>query len=128
MGLFSMSPTRQRYIRRFSRSGKGFGVTDRFLYEKLAKKMKACGDNLSPANYSHHIVFAKMTATPCNALIKTLDIPKEELKHYRYVGDSLVYEPITLDQTQQMWATNPSKSLIKGTGGCLVHPSLRNST
>ena len=69
MGLFSMSPTRQRYIRRFSRSGKGFGVTDRFLYEKLAKKMKACGDNLSPANYSHHIVFAKMTATPCNALI-----------------------------------------------------------
>jgi hypothetical protein len=67
--MFSMSPTRTRYIRRFARTGNGFGKTDRFLYKKLARKMMACQDNLSPANYSHHIAFAKMTASPCKALI-----------------------------------------------------------
>ena len=39
---------------------------------------------------------------------------------------SLVYDPITLDRPQQMFTRE--KSLLKGTGGVLVHPSLRGST
>jgi len=58
--------------------------------------------------------------------MKALNIPKEELKHYRYIGNNLVYDPVSLDKPQQVFDEN--KSLHKGTGGLLVHPSLRAST
>ena len=67
--LFTTPASKQRYIRRFAEIGNGFGVADRFLYEKLQKKLKACDDNLSPANYQHHVAFAKLTKNPCSALI-----------------------------------------------------------
>lgn len=38
-----------------------------------------------------------------------------------------MYDPVTLNRPQQTF-TNAGNSLIKGTGGILVHPSLRAST
>ena len=51
----------------------------------------------------------------------TLNIPKEEQDHYKYVGNNLMYDPPGNKEPQY----DKSKMLIEGTGGYLVHPKLR---
>lgn len=88
---------------------------------------------MGPSTYDHLDAFKSLTKLPCYTLIvsrnpwltgqKQLDIPKEELKHYKYVGSNLMYDPD--NKTIAAYQLEPgTKRLVKGTGGMLVHPSL----
>ena len=48
---------------------KGFGLADRFLYVKMARRLATCQPNLSPANYNHHVAHKKLTDYPCTTVI-----------------------------------------------------------
>jgi len=57
--------------------------------------------------------FVRLNALPCAARIVTLDIPREEQDHYKYCGDSLMYDP----PASLAPRFDENKILIEGTGG-----------
>lgn len=53
-------PSKIKHVEERARLGTNFGMADRFLYVKMAKRLATCQPNLSPANYNHHESFNKM--------------------------------------------------------------------
>ena len=53
----------------FAEMKRGFGRTDRFLYEKQAFKMASCGPNLGPASHDPIESFKKLNKFPCATLM-----------------------------------------------------------
>ena len=113
-------------VKEFADRKAGFGKADRFLYVKMAKRLQACQPNVGPSSYDHHEQYRKLNESPCQTVMHTLDIPREEQNNYIYVGQNLIYSPI--DGRKQPKYDRRTKSLMRGTGGLLVHPSLRPGT
>ena len=89
----------------------------------MAKRLQACQPNVGPSSYEHHEQYRRLNESPCNTIMHTLDIPREEQCNYIYVGNNLIYSPI--DGRKQPKYDKRTKSLMRGTGGLMVHPSLR---
>jgi len=100
---------------------KGFGMADRFLYVKIAERLATCQPNLSPANYNHHAQHKKMTEYPCTTVIKKLGISREDQINYKYIGHSLVYDPIKLISPE----LDRTRLAVPGNRGIFTHPELR---
>ena len=68
--LFSPQlPSKQKHVIERAQMKKGFGMADRFLYVKMARRLATCQPNLSPANYNHHDAHKKLTEYPCTTVI-----------------------------------------------------------
>ena len=132
-----MLPSKVQHIKERARLKTGFGMADRFLYVKMAERLATCQPNLSPANYNHHNQFKKMHEYPCTTVLvslknflgliqflvlqKTLNIAKEDQLNYKYIGQSLVYDPVkpiapALDNT---------RLALPGNRGIFVHPNYK---
>ena len=61
--------SKETHVRDFSKRKKGFGMADRFLYVKMARRLATCQDNVGPAEYDPHVQFKNLTQLPCNTVI-----------------------------------------------------------
>lgn len=99
-------------------------MADRFLYVRTEARLAACQPNLGPAEHDHHAAFAKMNQMPCPSVLKTLNIAKEDQINYKYIGSSLVYDPVKpLDPLLEN-----TRLALSGNRGIFTHPNMRPRT
>ena len=119
-------PSQRDKTQFFSNQKAGFGKADRFLYRKMQERNEGCGINLGPATYDQLDSFKSVNKLPFYTLIKKPDIPVKDVKHYKYSGNMLVFDP----KPQQMPAYRyepKTRQLVKGTRGIMCHPNLQTT-
>ena len=91
---------------------------------KTKARLAACQPNIGPAEHDHLSAFNKLHLMPCPSVLKTLRIAKADQVNYKYIGDSLVYDPMKpLDEV-----LDNTRLALPGNRGVFTHPSLRPRT